>query len=276
MIDPHAYIESGKLEEYVLGLGTADIMQEVECMSRVFPEIKNELVALQLALEKYAMQTAVTPGSELKTKIFNSLSNTSNTSVSTDQSEKTGPSTSTPPSPSSSDSLTKWLLALLALSSLLLFYLYFNKSSQFQKSMAESLQKETAALQSVDSLSQVVASLQSEISIINNPNAVAIKMAGTKLYPYGLATIYWDKKSQTVHLNPGNLPVVPSGKQYQLWGIVEGKPVSLGLIDLSLAKLQPMSPVDNPSTFAVTLEPTGGSANPTLDQMYVAGNVLIQ
>ena len=51
MIDPQAYIESGKLEEYVLGLGTADLMQEVECMSRVFPEIKNELIALQLRKE---------------------------------------------------------------------------------------------------------------------------------------------------------------------------------------------------------------------------------
>ncbi|MEP7320350.1 MAG: anti-sigma factor [Saprospiraceae bacterium] len=276
MIDPQAYIESGKLEEYVLGLGSADLMQEVECMSRVFPDIKNELLALQLSLEKYALQTAVIPNPELKTKIFNSLVDASTTNETQDKSaEKSNPIISAHTTSSSSDSLFKWLLALLALSILILFYLYFNKSSQFQKSMAESVLKETAALQTADSLSQVVTSLQSEISIINNPNGVAIKMAGTKLYPDGLATIYWDKNTQTVHINPGNLPVAPTGKQYQLWGIVDGKPVSLGLIDLTAANLQSMSPVDNPSTFAVTLEPTGGNASPTLDQMYVAGNVVL-
>ncbi|MEO5582177.1 MAG: anti-sigma factor [Saprospiraceae bacterium] len=276
MIDPQAYIESGRLEEYVLGLGTSDLMQEIECMSRVFPEIKNEIFALQLSLEKYALLTAVTPGPELKAKIFNSLSNDSMTSISPDKStEKTSPSISAPAATSSNNSLFKWLLAFLVLSSLLLVYLYFNKSSEFQKNLNEYRQKQTAALQTVDSLAQVVTSLESEISIINNPNGVAVKMAGTKLYPHGLATIYWDKKSQTVHLNPGNLPATPSGKQYQLWGIVDGKPVSLGLINLSHANLQPMRPVDNPSTFAVTLEPTGGNASPTLDQMYVAGNVVL-
>lgn len=31
--------------------------------------------------------------------------------------------------------------------------------------------------------------------------------------------------------------------------------------------------IDNPRAFAVTLEPRGGSENPTLEQMYVIGEV---
>jgi hypothetical protein len=268
MIDPITYIESGKLEEYVLGLGTPDLIQEVECMSRVFPEIKKEIAALQLSLEQNALESAVNPRAELKNKILNALDESS-------PSEKIIP-VQPPASSSSSDTLIKWLLALLVLSSLFLSYLYFNKSIQFQKTLDDSKQKETASLTLTDSLTQMVSALQSELAIITNPSGVAIKMAGTSLYPSGVATIYWDKSKQTVYIHPGNLPQIPPNKQFQLWGIVDGKPISLGLINSSSISIQSMSSVANPSTFAVTLEPVGGSVNPTLDQMYVAGNVLTQ
>jgi hypothetical protein len=56
-------------------------------------------------------------------------------------------------------------------------------------------------------------------------------------------------------------------KQYQLWAIVSGKPVSLGVLDSSNT-MQEGLPVSNPQAFAITLEPSGGSINPTMDQMY--------
>ena len=60
--------------------------------------------------------------------------------------------------------------------------------------------------------------------------------------------------------------------QYQLWGIVEGQPVSVGVFDLD-QNLREMLNIANASAFAITLEPTGGSETPTLDKMYVIGNV---
>ncbi len=67
----------------------------------------------------------------------------------------------------------------------------------------------------------------------------------------------------------------PSGKQYQLWAIVEDKPASMGVFDAvaDTSKLQEVSYVENAQAYAVTLEPRGGSETPTLEQMYVVGEL---
>lgn len=273
MIDPKAYIESGKLEEYVLGIGSTDLMQEVECMARVFPEIKEELKTLQSSLELQAESSAIMPNPDLKNKILQAIDDeSSNTPV---RPISKDPVVSDNLPSVNNNSFIRWLLALTALSSLFFAYKSCNQSSLIQNSTNESLSRETAMNQKADSLNHIISTLQSELNIIKNPDAVAVKMSGTKLFPSGLATIYWDKIKQTVYMHPGNLPKAPNGKQYQLWGIVEGKPVSLGLVDSAAVSIQSMKPITNASTFAVTLEPTGGSVNPTLDQMYVAGNVAL-
>ena len=272
MIDPNEYIASGKLEEYVLGIGSTDIMQEVECMSRVFPEIKEEIAALRLALEKNAMSSAVTPRAELKNNIFKAIDDLPPLTI--DGAKLSEGTTISNPS-TSNNSLLKWMIALLALSSVFFGYKNCNQAKQLDDTIRETNLNSTAANHVIDSLTQLSLALRSQIEIINNPNGVAIHMAGTKLYPSGQATIYFDKAKQTVYLNSGNLPVTPSGKHYQLWGIVDGKPVSLGVFEStssnSIQSMQSVAP--NVSTFAVTLEPAGGSVNPTMDQMYVAGNV---
>jgi anti-sigma-K factor RskA len=271
MIDPKAYIESGKLEEYVLGVGSTDLMQEVECMARVFPEIKEEIKALQSSLEFEAEISAVTPSPDLKNKILHRIKDESSGAPALEPSRDLPASGNQPQE--NSNTFTKWLLALMALSTLFFAYKSCNQKDQIQKVNQESSSRQTAMIQTVDSLNHFISTLQAELNIIKNPDAVAIKMSGTKLFPSGLATIYWNKNDQTVYMHPGNLPKAPTGKQFQLWGIIEGIPVSLGLIDSALTSFQSMKSAAQVSTFAVTLEPAGGSTNPTLDQMYVAGNV---
>ena len=53
----------------------------------------------------------------------------------------------------------------------------------------------------------------------------------------------------------------------------DGKPVDMGVFDFDVKGLLKMKSVANAATFAVTIEPKGGSVNPTLEAMQVAGNV---
>ncbi|MGB3617133.1 MAG: anti-sigma factor, partial [Catalinimonas sp.] len=87
------------------------------------------------------------------------------------------------------------------------------------------------------------------------------------------AVVYAD--SGRAYLQVVDLPVPPAGKQYQLWGIAGGQPVSMGVFNLPTggAELQAVAAVPNAQAYAVTLEPTGGSPTPTLDQMYVMGEI---
>ena len=71
------------------------------------------------------------------------------------------------------------------------------------------------------------------------------------------------------------MPKNDKGHQYQLWAIVDKKPVSLGVFDKTDAdsvEMKEMGSVVAPQAFAVTLEPRGGSVNPTMDEMMVIGN----
>ncbi|RYZ35432.1 MAG: anti-sigma factor [Sphingobacteriales bacterium] len=86
--------------------------------------------------------------------------------------------------------------------------------------------------------------------------------------------VYWDTRSKAVYLAMKNLPPAPKGKQYQLWAIVDGKPVDAGVYALNPQEaMQKMKVIPKAEMFAITLEQEGGSATPTMEEMYVAGKV---
>jgi anti-sigma-K factor RskA len=66
------------------------------------------------------------------------------------------------------------------------------------------------------------------------------------------------------YLLTSHLPALAAGKTYQLWGMVENQPVSLGLLgrDPSQATFT-MAGGRRPSSLALTAEPAGGTAAPT-------------
>jgi anti-sigma-K factor RskA len=72
-----------------------------------------------------------------------------------------------------------------------------------------------------------------------------------------------------------NLPAAPTGKQYQLWTIVDGVPVDMGMLDNDFREkvISMKTAKGNVAAFAITLEKQGGSPSPTLEEMYVLGNV---
>ena len=67
------YIESGIIEQYVMGTVSAQERQEVECMSHIYPEIAAELISVQTAMEAFATSMQKTPPADLKNKIMASL-----------------------------------------------------------------------------------------------------------------------------------------------------------------------------------------------------------
>ena len=62
--------------------------------------------------------------------------------------------------------------------------------------------------------------------------------------------------------------------QYQLWAIIDGKPVDAGVFDGNFSGLHKMKEIAKGAVlFAVTVEPRGGKAAPTMDTMQVKGEV---
>lgn len=70
------------------------------------------------------------------------------------------------------------------------------------------------------------------------------------------------------YLDKSNMPALPSSETYQLWGIVNGSPVSIGVMGSTphaVAFTVATSPA--PTKIGVTVEPAGGSLTPTKEMV---------
>ena len=72
-MDIQAYIESGVLEEYCLGLLSEEDEAYLIQMSVLYPEIKTELTAIEFAMENLAGLTAIEPNPGIKQYILAAL-----------------------------------------------------------------------------------------------------------------------------------------------------------------------------------------------------------
>lgn len=268
-MDIKEYISSGILEAYVLGSASEQERREVECLSSIYPELRKELDALSISLEKYAEASAVEPPSYLRDKIFAEIN-----SEETKQEKSSGKIISIEKALQPSPKMNYWLAAasviMLAVSSVL-----FIQVSRINSELAivqQEKQKSDEALAEMSAKSQ---KMHEQMAMLNNPDNKKVMMKGTENHPGMLASVLWNSKDHRVYLSVNNLPQPPSDKQYQLWAIVDGKPVDMGVFDISTdsTMYHKMGATENAQAFAVTLEKKGGSPVPTLTAMYVMGQM---
>ncbi|HLK29536.1 MAG TPA: cupin domain-containing protein [Puia sp.] len=74
-MDIKAYIESGIIQDYCLGILSSSENAEVEKNASLHTEVKNEIEAYQKALEKYSMSFAQNVPANLKSKTLGLLDN---------------------------------------------------------------------------------------------------------------------------------------------------------------------------------------------------------
>ena len=104
-------------------------------------------------------------------------------------------------------------------------------------------------------------------------------MKGMPPSPSSYATVYWDTTSKDAYLLINNLPAPSTEMQYQLWALLDGKPVDLGMIDSEFFVKQnrlllKAKNVQNAQAFAITLEKKDRSNTSTPEgEIYVAGGL---
>ena len=235
-------------------------------MSR-HPEIRQEMFSLSDTLEKMAIQAAIPPPQGLKDSILKAVDPKHIEHRSVPKSTKKSPYSLLIPA------LIAGILGLL-----LLGIIAFN-CFQVKNRLNEQIESQAQQIQTLTSdnqdLNTRLESATQNLNIMTGGEYNQVIMRGLPISPQSFAQVFWNQSTNDVYLSPSNLPVPESGKQYQLWAIVDGTPVSMGVFDLpeSDFSLVKMNSVTNAATFAITLETLGGVESPTLDAMYVAGNV---
>jgi anti-sigma-K factor RskA len=257
MIDIKAYIESGILEDYLSANVSEQERREVECLSKIYPEIKTELNLLSEALEHHAFAHRVVPPVALKDKIMAQLEFADDKL--SDESETDGPPVIALNSSQQPSFQWGWVAAA-SVAALIGSAVYFN-----------------ARLETLNStVAQQVSELQQKndlIANVNNADNLFVTLKGVEKSPNSAVRVVWNAKTKEVRLNVLSLPTPESDKQYQLWALVGGKPVDLGVFDVNEA-MQKMKTIPQAEAFAVTLEKRGGSPTPHLEALFVMGKVV--
>jgi hypothetical protein len=105
-------------------------------------------------------------------------------------------------------------------------------------------------------------------AVLAAPQRSVIAMAGLEAAPSATGSVYWDHQKNRWVVT-ANLPPVPAGKVYQLWMVTPDAKISAGLIEPD-ARGHGFAIVDVPANVsqiqaaAITLEPQGGSPQPTM------------
>jgi anti-sigma-K factor RskA len=265
-------IRSGLLEAYVLGQTSAEEARLVERMRSDDAVVRDELLAIENALEAHASRSAVAPPAHLKAAMLERINS--------EVSGHAAPGQGSPVIPLHREAPRKlnWLVAASVAGLVLSAGLNFLQYQQLKNVRGElaRLENDRSVLAEELQVQRAGAERSNEqLAIVLDPRRHSVLLNGVGTAVGSKARIYWDKEAHSVYIDPMTLAALPDGKQYQLWALVNGRPVDAGVIAKGDAErgIQAMKDVPDAQAFAVTIEREGGSPTPTLEAMVLLGQV---
>jgi len=260
------YISSGILELYAAGLLSESESNEVEEIIRKTPEVKSEYEKIQKTLYLSSVPKLKSPGAHVKTSLLKKIKSDSSTTL---LSQKDF-------APHKQSYNYRYLMAasiaFLLLSLVANFFLW-TKLNDAKIEIAVLSDKNKIMVQEFEAVNRKFNTASKDMEIMKDRHYKMVDLKGLEKSPSSNVVAFWNPESKKVYVEVKNLPVPPTDKQYQLWAISNGKPVDGGMVDVdpSDKSLHEMKNMEDAQAFAITLEPKGGSVNPTMDQMYVMG-----
>ncbi len=295
MEDFQTYIESGRLEQYALGELDPAAQAEVEAWAARSPQVRQELDELLDGIGFYAEAHAQTPPAALRDRVLRNVLAEIGTAAAVAPAVA-APATAAAPAPTMRVSASNprpaeapvsapaaqrsgWAIAasVALLLSLAANALLYSRWQQADSDLVAAQNNQARFAQTSQVMERRLSSTQQQLHVLRSPQEYKmVALAGTPAHADAKARVLYSATSHRVFLDVQNLPKLPAGKQYQLWALDKGKPVDAGVLAFTTAagdSLQQMKDIASAQTFAMTVEPTGGSVGPTLTTMTVVGNI---
>ncbi len=257
-MDIKEYIASGVVELYVTGSLPENERLEFERMLTKYPELQEELKAVEDTFLDYAMAHAVQPKAELKLKILNSIN-----------AKALKTEVKVIPFWRSLDYRIAASIVIAILCAARALY-YHSKWNETELKYATLVSDRDQLAGKLDQVNYSYQNTVSAFEVIRDQHTKAIALAATDTSKSFHAKVYWNSVTHQSYIDVQQLPNPGQGKQFQLWALVNGKPVDAGVFNVTAqTALQRVKDIEKADAWAVTLEPEGGSVSPTLDKMYL-------
>ena len=238
-------------------------MKEVENNLAKYPELRMEFAQVEQTLEAFMMEAAVAPRKELKDRILARAEDSKKVKV-------------IPLNSKSSYWHWRWVAAasiVITLISSFLAYDYRDKWLKTTIAMNQIIDQNQQIAQNYNEVNQKLDKIEQDFAVIESTSFTKVILNGTEHAPTAFASIYWNADSQETYLSIQSLKEISRDNQFQLWAIVEGKPVDMGVFDGQFSGLLKMKNIAAAQAFAITIEPRGGKKSPTMETMQVIGTL---
>lgn len=256
-MDKKEIIEQGHLATYLTGELTDVQRGELEdILSKDF-ELRNEYQDLESILERLSFEYGISPTPAVKKMLMEHPSVLEEVHF-------------------EQNTNSSWRYAFAAsvsiaiISTISAFYFY-TKWIDTDNRLAEATINNIELAENFNQVNQQLDGMRDRLDIMVSPEFSRIILNGTAIATENKTVIYWNKAQEEVYLNSANLPTLTENEQYQLWALVDGKPIDAGVFDADSGQFQIMKHIDRADAFAVTVEQSGGADSPTLSTMQVYG-----
>lgn len=236
------FLDTGLLEQYVLGLLDSSQVKEVQQYIDRFPEVKAEFDSMQDSIHRLADSYSIAPPPSIKKQVVSQIS---------------------PPSSSSSSAgLAKYAFATFALVSLLMAFFAYQRLERLEQELSD---KHLAYASLKEKCEQSQQSLTEKVTFYAHEATELQSLKGNSLASNFNAKAYYNKPQATYLVEVASYPDLPTSKCLVLWGDLEGKMIKLG-------KIGPKSSVFNSfdpkmDSFNVTIEESADVDHPDVSQL---------
>ena len=264
-MDLKEYIASGVLELYAMGALSAAEQQDVEEKCATHSEVAEELERIREALGKFATAQSRNPRPAVRASLMEKISAGKNTR-------------SRIVSMRSPHELTyKYLIAACIASLIISTFasvFFYQKWSEAEDRYVAVVNERNVMAQNLNLAKYESDKLNHDISVMRDPAITTITLKAADSTKYYMAHVFWNKYTRQTFIDISDLPMPPDSMQYQLWALAGGQPVDAGVFDMHAeGTMHKVKPIHEAEAWAVTLEPMGGSASPTMEQMYLVSKI---
>lgn len=274
-MDIQEYIASGKLELFLLGELTDREREEVLDLAKEYPEVREELDALEKAMFAFDQLTGKAPSAKVKSDIFARLE------YELQKSETEETLTDLPKKEGKVVQSIFWksfavAASIVAIIASLAAVYFAGKFYDTDQRFTALLQEQQVLADNLNQVKQEYEETDSRLDRLVAGEFKRVEMLGEALEMQKDAKVdvFWDQGKQEVFIAVNRLNSLSAEFDYQLWAIGPDGPIGIGLVDPAQPfSLQQMNAVAEAGAFAITIEPKGGSESPTLEKLVVLGEV---
>ena len=254
--DVDKFLDSHLLEDYILGVTTAEESKMVEDYIASSEKVRSVYNEIQENIEWVAKKSAIKAPESVKSNILSSIA----------QPKLTATRNPSFKFQAIAASIAALICALAALN-------FWNKDQQNTELLADLNQRMETLEQQNNNLAEQVSSLQLEQGYINDANTERYVLTGNAKAEGFVTLAYWNRDQKKAFVKVDQLAQLSENKCLQMWADVDGKMLNVGILPEQTDGWVEVNFLENAESLNITIEPEGGSDHPTVADL--VANVII-